>query len=40
MDDLKILEKVKLSKVLEKYLKNKEIKKKFFVKNKLVNIII
>ena len=36
----KLIEKIKLDNNLNKYLKNKEIKKEIFIENKLINIII
>ena len=39
-EENKILKKVMLNSVILKYLKDKEIKKTIFVKNRLLNIII
>ena len=40
LDQIEVLKKIELNEVINKYLKNKKIVKKIFIKNKLINIII
>ena len=40
MDENDVLEAIKSKEITKKYLNNKEIKKKIYIKNKLINLII